>query len=712
MKNVRRLFAVLLAVVMLVTVIPMTASAEDTSPKIKNIIVMIPDGAGFGQFDTADTLKRTGDNVAGARSTMTTDAIDGMTSEGLYLGNFLVGTSQTRSNSSEVTDSAAGGSAIATGNRINNGSIAQSPDMKPLVTVLEASKHAGKATGAITTSCWFDATPCDFTAHNVTRDNMTDLSMQMFSLGLDILLGGGLSPNMANAAPYYTVVKNAEELEAAVSSGKTKILSDFHHQENLDSSGEQDMDYDTSESDHPTLKQMMAAALDFFGNNVKDEDGFFLLFEGGLTDNGGHSSNAVWAASEYIAFDEAFAYAVNWAMKDGETLIVVVPDHDTGGLEIPLEKEAEIIEAIRSGVDPDDIIWNGKGGHTGQNVPICLYAPDGVREEFLEAVGLPTDGTPADVRSGKYYNGFVPNPDYEVRNCDITKGIIKVGGLDMEKWQKELFVEVTDLGKYNPITRVFSVASGALKISANNNFYTLKDGTKTTFDGVAVFCAQDSEMQQVGKFYVPASVAAKIREVRLENWVNPFKDVKEKNWYFDAVRFMNDRGLVNGKNSPDTFLPLDNMSRAEFVTILWRMQGSPEIEEEAKNAAFAKFDDVNGSKWFADSVAWAYSENIVNGLSETSFGANRQITREQITTLIDRFSDYMNVEKAEPGDMTGFADAGKVSSYAKDAMARAIGAGIIKGSAKDGGTYISPKANATRAEVATILMRYTTEFID
>ena len=146
MKNMRRFFAALLALIMLTVVVPMTASAEDASHVIKNIIVMIPDGAGFGQFDTADTLKRTGDNVAGARSTMTTDAIEGMTSEGLYLGNFLVGTSQTRSNSSEVTDSAAGGSAIATGHRINNDTIAQSPDAEPLVTVLEASQYAGKAT--------------------------------------------------------------------------------------------------------------------------------------------------------------------------------------------------------------------------------------------------------------------------------------------------------------------------------------------------------------------------------------------------------------------------------------------------------------------------------------------------------------------------------------------------------------------------------------
>ena len=178
-----------------------------------------------------------------------------------------------------------------------------------------------------------------------------------------------------------------------------------------------------------------------------------------------------------------------------------------------------------------------------------------------------------------------------------------------------------------------------------------------------------------------------------------YNDVKAGDWYANAVNYVTLTGLMNGTG--DGFSPNLAINRGMKVTVLYRMAGSPEVTAENP------FTDVPADTWYTDAVIWASENGITAGTSETTFSPTNSLTREQLATFFYRFADFENPDPIEiTGDLTGFTDAGQVASYATDAMKWAIGEGLISGTTE---TTLSPKATATRAQVATILMRYTAE---
>lgn len=178
-----------------------------------------------------------------------------------------------------------------------------------------------------------------------------------------------------------------------------------------------------------------------------------------------------------------------------------------------------------------------------------------------------------------------------------------------------------------------------------------------------------------------------------------YNDVKAGDWYANAVNYVTLTGLMNGTG--DGFSPNLAINRGMMVTVLYRMAGSPEVTAENP------FTDVPADTWYTDAVIWASENDITAGTSETTFSPTNSLTREQLATFFYRFADFENPDPIEiTGDLTGFTDADQVASYATDAMKWAIGEGLISGTTE---TTLSPKATATRAQVATILMRYTAE---
>ena len=178
-----------------------------------------------------------------------------------------------------------------------------------------------------------------------------------------------------------------------------------------------------------------------------------------------------------------------------------------------------------------------------------------------------------------------------------------------------------------------------------------------------------------------------------------YNDVKAGDWYANAVNYVTLTGLMNGTG--DGFSPNLAINRGMMVTVLYRMAGSPEVTAENP------FTDVPADTWYTDAVIWASENDITAGTSDTTFSPTNSLTREQLATFFYRFADFVNPVPIEiTGDLTGFTDAGQVASYATDAMKWAIGEGLISGTTE---TTLSPKATATRAQVATILMRYTAE---
>ena len=176
------------------------------------------------------------------------------------------------------------------------------------------------------------------------------------------------------------------------------------------------------------------------------------------------------------------------------------------------------------------------------------------------------------------------------------------------------------------------------------------------------------------------------------NTVNGFKDVLSTAWYADAVKFVSDKGIMNG-TAADTFAPQSNMTRAMLVQTLYAMQGKP------AGSPNAGFKDVSGSAWYADAVNWAKANNVVGGYPDGTFRPNDNITREQLAVMLKAYSG----DNSKGADISKFADAGDVSGWAKEGVEWAVGTGLIAG--RDG-NRLAPKANATRAEVAQILKNY------
>jgi len=173
-----------------------------------------------------------------------------------------------------------------------------------------------------------------------------------------------------------------------------------------------------------------------------------------------------------------------------------------------------------------------------------------------------------------------------------------------------------------------------------------------------------------------------------------FSDVDTRQWYHDGLCYVLRNGLMVGK-SESVFAPNADLSRAELVTILYRMAGSPSVENMTQ-----PFTDVMAGQWYSNAVIWAYNAEVVKGISNTAFAPNANITREQIAAILYR---YAGAEAVEEDSLKDFTDAGKVNAYAVEAMNWAVSVGLINGVAEG---ELAPQSNATRAQIATILMRY------
>ena len=173
-----------------------------------------------------------------------------------------------------------------------------------------------------------------------------------------------------------------------------------------------------------------------------------------------------------------------------------------------------------------------------------------------------------------------------------------------------------------------------------------------------------------------------------------FVDVPQKAWYVEAVNYAVQNGLMNGVGN-DQFNPEGSMTRAMLVTVLWRYEGEPEA---GKNT----FSDVPNGQWYTKAVAWAAENGIVGGVGNNRFDPNGEITREQMATILFRYAEKKGIDTSKRGSLNIFSDEKQLSAYAKDAVQWAVAEQIINGS--DG--KLLPQGSATRAQVATILMRF------
>ena len=216
----------------------------------------------------------------------------------------------------------------------------------------------------------------------------------------------------------------------------------------------------------------------------------------------------------------------------------------------------------------------------------------------------------------------------------------------------------------------------------------------TFFDEIV----KDCHPTLAGHLYMMEQILAQLPERSPDDEVHPrfpFKDVPSTRWYYPDVYYCWENGLMTGM-SADTFAPEGTTTRAQFVTVLYRMAGSPSIE-----GLTCPFTDVKKGSWYENAVIWGYNSGVINGTSATTFSPDASVTREQLTTMLFRYSG-----EAEPvGTLDQFTDASRVSAYAVPAVVWGVQNGIINGMGD--GTF-NPKGDATRAQLARILHMYLT----
>ena len=175
----------------------------------------------------------------------------------------------------------------------------------------------------------------------------------------------------------------------------------------------------------------------------------------------------------------------------------------------------------------------------------------------------------------------------------------------------------------------------------------------------------------------------------------PFTDVKEGDWFYEEVLYAYENGLMNGVGD-NRFAPNSATTRGMLVTILYRLEGEPAVTGEAG------FDDVAAGQWYTDAVIWAAANDIVNGIGDNQFGPENTLTREQLVTMLYRYAQNKGYDVTASADLSGYPDAGQIQSWAQEAMTWAVAEGIVEG--MDGN--LNPAGHATRAQIATILMRF------
>ncbi len=179
-------------------------------------------------------------------------------------------------------------------------------------------------------------------------------------------------------------------------------------------------------------------------------------------------------------------------------------------------------------------------------------------------------------------------------------------------------------------------------------------------------------------------------------WKNPFKDVKENDWYFETVKTTVEMGIMNGVSNTE-FGPDTNVTRGMFVTVLYRMENEPAVNRSIP------FEDVNANEYFANAVIWAQQNNIVSGVTETEFVPNANITREQMATILFRYAQYNEMDAVTLEENLGqFVDNSEISEYAVTALNWTVSNDVMSGK---GDGILDPKGNATRAEAAAVLIR-------
>lgn len=534
-KSIKRLITILTLITMMFSLSLTNANAAVANSKsntVKNVILLIPDGMSI----SATTIARyiVNGNEKGSNK--------------LFMDQYVTGLVTTTWFNGPITDSAPAGTAYSTGYKSIPGSLGIDENKIPKATILEAAQMKDKSVGIIATSEFMHATPAAFSAHEEKRSNYAVIAEQMLNQDIDVLLGTGASkvkPEELNIietakAKGYEIVNNKAEMEK---SKAAKLWGNFSNAFN--STDNLSYDIDRKASEEPSLAEMTAKAIDVLS---KDKDGFFLMVEGSKIDWAAHANDTIGIVTDTLAFDKAFKTAVDFAKKDGNTIVVAVTDHGNSGISIGS------YDLLGYDSAPFSILTPLKGAtKTAEGAMALLKEDKSNVDEILKAYGInPAGYTPADITSKdrdtynnakvnrlitifkteptssnlikimnqKAYIGYTTGghtgedvPVYLYtpekvskaplmgvnENTDVCIFVASSLGLSLEEATKKLFVDVTE-------RKGASISGNVLTLNENGKTLTIKANQSTAkLDNKTVDLNGEVAVYINGRFYVPQS---------------------------------------------------------------------------------------------------------------------------------------------------------------------------------------------------------------
>ena len=264
------------------------------------------------------------------------------------------------------------------------------------------------------------------------------------------------------------------------------------------------------------------------------------------------------------------------------------------------------------------------------------------------------------------------NPNYKITIGDMENGTVTANPTAAKAGATVTLTPVPDEGYALSTLTVTDRFGNAVRVTENS-------------DGTYTFTMPNGQVTVTATF---VETEAPVDE--------PFVDVAEGDWFYDAVVYAYQNELMDGVGG-NRFAPNSETTRAQLVTILYRLEGQPAVSGDLP------FTDVETGIWYTDAILWAAQNNIVNGVNDTEFAPGDEITRQQLVTILYRYAEAKGYDVSASADLSGYPDAGQVQDYAQPAMAWAVAENIIQG--MEDGT-LKPAGNASRAQIATILMRF------
>ncbi len=322
---------------------------KKTEPKVpKNVILLVSDGTGLSQISSAYFYKEGEPNYT-------------------RFENF--GFIKTSSSQEDVTDSAAGATAFASGVKTYNGAIGMTPDSVAVPTIVELIQKKKIKTGVVATSSIQHATPASFYGHRVSRRLYEELSEDLYNSDIDFFAGGGLK--------YFTKRKDSVDLLKKITEKGFLMNTDsLRSYEAI--KGEAKVGFLLADDAMPKMQEgrgeflpnAAQLGIDFLNN----ENGFFLMVEGSQIDWGGHANDGEYVVAELLDFDKVIGKALDFAEQDGNTLVVVVSDHETGGFTLS-SKTVEVGNGMKYSDYSEIEMTFSTGGHSASLIPVFAYGP-------------------------------------------------------------------------------------------------------------------------------------------------------------------------------------------------------------------------------------------------------------------------------------------------------------------------------------------------